>query len=188
MSTTREVIEVAKEMRLLASRLGGSSTQLISWATRLEALAPQGDLAPVAAVLIDCRQKIEAYQSAYGLKYVGGKEASALLRDIDRALIATPAKVEDTTNPHRIIIAGEWQTFPNKAAALQARAEFDAPLPRDEDFRPEPISFATPASKVEGYCMNCHRPKSGPYRPVELCGCATLRYTRTDPPAHGGGS
>lgn len=31
-----------------------------------------------------------------------------------------------------------------------------------------------------GWCRNCHRPKSGPYKPIELCACATLTYTTGD--------
>lgn len=42
-----------------------------------------------------------------------------------------------------------------------------------------PPADLAPVAKVEGYCMDCHRPKSGPYPPVDLCGCATLHY----PPA-----
>jgi hypothetical protein len=44
---------------------------------------------PADVVLLNCRRKIEAYQEAYGLAYVGGQEASSLLRDIDKALAAS---------------------------------------------------------------------------------------------------
>jgi uncharacterized protein YfdQ (DUF2303 family) len=40
----------------------------------------------VELVLENCQRKIEAYQAAYGLKYVGGQEASSLLGKVVAAV------------------------------------------------------------------------------------------------------
>jgi hypothetical protein len=61
---------------------------------------PESKLLPnVELVLENCQRKIEAYQAAYGLKYVGGQEASSLLRDIKSAIAYIRTLPSESTVP-----------------------------------------------------------------------------------------
>lgn len=76
--------DAASEFSLEAGLLREAADTIAAQAAELEGV--RKDAAEARAVLVQCARKIKAYQSEYGMAYVGGQEASSLLRDIDTAI------------------------------------------------------------------------------------------------------
>lgn len=89
----------------------------------------------------------------------------------------TPAPLR-TIVDFRAALALALKALRRDAETMPVRGEIAAELESEAGKLMEALEAALqPGEAVASdWCNNCHRPKSGQYTPVDMCGCASITY------------